>query len=199
MLSRWLRKWSPRLLQPFIGLLVSARITANQLTIAGFVLGVATGMLIGAGSLTVAGIVLLISGLLDALDGELARRSGSASPFGAFFDSITDHYGDFAVYIGLVWHALAIGDAALLISTVCAMFGSLIGSQIRSRAGMLGFDTKDVGIFTRAERIVVSSLALVTGWLTPALAMLAIANNYSALQRLSRTIAWVHADSTRKV
>jgi len=49
---------------------------------------------------------------------------------------------------------------------------------------MLGLDTKDVGFFTRAERIIVLTLGLLTEFLMPAIALLALANNLSALQRL---------------
>ena len=184
MLSRLLRIWSPDLLRPIIRLLMRARITPNQLTLAGLVLAIFAGVLAAIGSLSLAALVLLLSGFLDALDGELARQSDSQTPFGAFLDSISDHYGDFAVYLGIAWQMQRSGEHATVLLTLVAMFGSLVGSQIRSRAGMMGLDTKDVGIFTRAERIIVFVLGLLTGFLMPAIALLAFANNFSALQRL---------------
>jgi len=184
MLSRLLRIWSPDLLRPIIRLLMRARITPNQLTLAGLVLAIIAGVLAAIGSLSLAALVLLLSGFLDALDGELARQSDSQTPFGAFLDSISDHYGDFAVYLGIAWQMQRSGEHATVLLTLVAMFGSLVGSQIRSRAGMMGLDTKDVGIFTRAERIIVFVLGLLTGFLMPAIALLAFANNLSALQRL---------------
>ena len=184
MLSRLLRTWSPDLLRPIIRLLMRARITPNQLTLAGLVLAIIAGVSAAIGWLPLAAIVLLLSGFLDALDGELARQSESQTPFGAFLDSICDHYGDFAVYLGIAWQTLHSGEHATVLLTLVAMFGSLVGSQIRSRAGMMGLDTKDVGVFTRAERIIVLVLGLLTGFLMPAIALLAFANNLSALQRL---------------
>jgi CDP-diacylglycerol--glycerol-3-phosphate 3-phosphatidyltransferase len=184
MLARLLRKWSPGLLRPFIKLLQQAGITPNQVTLAALLLAVAAGTLVALGLLLTAALVLLLSGLLDALDGELARQSGTATPFGAFLDSIADHYGDLAVYLGIAWIVLESGDLLTLLLVLLAMFGSLVGSQIRSRAGMLGLDTRNVGFFTRAERILVFVLGLVTGLLTPAMAILALAHNLSALQRL---------------
>jgi CDP-diacylglycerol--glycerol-3-phosphate 3-phosphatidyltransferase len=184
MLARLLRKWSPGLLRPFIKLLQQAGITPNQVTLAALLLAVAAGTLVALGLLVTAALVLLLSGLLDALDGELARQSGTATPFGAFLDSIADHYGDLAVYLGIAWIVLESGDLLTLLLVLLAMFGSLVGSQIRSRAGMLGLDTRNVGFFTRAERILVFVLGLVTGLLTPAMAILALAHNLSALQRL---------------
>ena len=184
MLSRLLRTWSSDLLRPIIRLLIRARITPNQLTLAGLVLAVIAGMLIAIGLLPLAALLLLLSGVLDALDGELARQSESQAPLGAFLDSITDHYGDFAVYLGIAWQTLHSGDQATVLLTLVAMFGSLVGSQIRSRGSMMGLETKDVGFFTRAERIIVFILGLLTGFLMPAVAILAFANNLSALQRL---------------
>jgi phosphatidylglycerophosphate synthase len=184
MLSRLLRTWSPDLLRPIIRLLMQARITPNQVTLAGLVLAIIAGVSAAIGWLPLAALILLLSGFVDALDGELARQSESQTPFGAFLDSICDHYGDFAVYLGIAWQTLHSGEHATVLLTLVAMFGSLIGSQIRSRAGMMGLDTKDVGVFTRAERIIVFVLGLLTGFVMPAIALLAFANNLSALQRL---------------
>src|SRR2546425_4133717 len=184
MLSRLLRRWSPELMRPVIRLMTGAKITPNQLTLAGLALAAVAGMLVAAGLALLAAFMLLLSGVLDALDGELARQSNAETPFGAFLDSIADHYGDFAVYLGVAWQAVYAGDQALTLLVLVAMFGSLVGSQIRSRAGMMGLETKDVGIFTRAERIIVLIVGFATGLLLPAIALLAFANNFSALQRL---------------
>ncbi len=184
MLARLLRRWSPSLLHPLVRLARWAGITANQVTLAGLLLAVAAGLLIALGLPVAAGIVLLLSGVLDALDGELARQSAGATPLGGFLDSVADHYGDLAVYLGIFWVALEAGDRLTLLLVLLAMFGSLVGSHIRSRAGALGLELKDVGFFTRAERIIVFSVGLLTGLLTPAVAILALAHNLSALQRL---------------
>jgi phosphatidylglycerophosphate synthase len=128
-----------------------AGITANQLTIAGLILAVISGVLIAGDQMVAAGLLLLLSGTLDALDGELARQGGSDSPFGAFVDSIADHYGDFAVYLGIAWSMIAGGDPLTAMLTIVALFGSVVGSHIRSRGGMMGLETKDVGVFTRAD------------------------------------------------
>ena len=189
MLSRLLRNWSADVLRPLIRLLAWARVTPNQVTLTGLLLAVIAGMQLAIGDLGLAALLLCFSGLLDALDGELARRTQGASPMGAFLDSIADHYGDFAIYLGLAVFALHSDDGALALLTVVAMFGSLIGSQIRSRAGMMGLDTKDVGIFTRAERIAVLVLGLATGLVMPCIAALALFNNVSALQRLGYVLS----------
>ena len=184
MLSRFFRRWSPRLLRPVIRVMMRAGITPNQATLTGLLLAMAAGVLIASGLLLAAALVLILSGLLDALDGELARQLKAATPYGAFLDSIADHYGDFAVYLGIAWITLHSGDHVTVLLVIVAMFGSLVGSHIRSRAGMMGLDTLNVGFFTRAERIIVFVLGLLTDLLTPAVAILALAHNISALQRL---------------
>jgi CDP-diacylglycerol---glycerol-3-phosphate 3-phosphatidyltransferase len=185
MLSRLLRKWSPGLLRPIVRALLRARITPNQLTLAALALAVVAGALIASGQLLASGLVLLLSGALDALDGELARESKSDTPYGALLDSVADHYGDFAVYMGIAWTALEARDQTTALLTLVAMFGSLVGSHIRARGGLIGLDTQDVGLFTRAERIIVLVVGLVGGLLSPAVALLAVGNNLSALQRLA--------------
>lgn len=188
MAGRLLRRWFSPLLALCARTIIRTHISPNQLTLSGLGLCALSGMLLGTGKLTAAGVVLLVAGMLDSLDGELARQMARATPFGAFVDSIADHYGDFAIYIALVWHGLQAADPAVVLLTVCAMFGSIVGSQIRSRAGMLGLDTKDVGFFTRAERVIVLTIGLCSGRIVLAVALLAIANNASALQRLGHVV-----------
>jgi phosphatidylglycerophosphate synthase len=190
MFSRWARRWLSRLFHPIICVLIRVGITPNELTVTGLVLSVICGWFIGMGRLGIAAGFLALSGLLDALDGELARQREHAEPakppnrLGPFIDSVADHYGDFAVYFSLAWWAIHKSSDLLVYIVFATMFGSLVGSHIRSRAGMVGVDTKNVGIFTRAERYLVLIFALLSGWVTPALGLLAFANNISALQRL---------------
>lgn len=163
---------------------MAARISANQLTIVGLAFAAVAGILASQGLLICAALALILAGLFDALDGELARQSATETPFGAFLDSVTDHYGDFAVYFGIGWLTLQAGDKLTVLWVLAAMFGSVVGSHIRSRAGMLGLDTKGVGFFTRGERILVFVIGFFTGFVTTAVAVLAVAHNLSALQRL---------------
>ncbi len=198
MFSRWSRTWAPRLFSPLSQLLARLGVTPNALTAAGLFLAVVAGLCIALDRLLLSAAALALSGLFDALDGELARRCGQNSRLGPFIDSLADHYGDFALYLGLAWralaghdpagHDLAANDQLAVLLVFAAMFGSLVGSHARSRAGMIGIDLKNVGFFTRMERTLVLLLGLLTGWVTPALFVLAIGNNVSALHRVVETI-----------
>ena len=67
-------------------------------------------------------------------------------------------------------------------------FGSILGSQVRSRAGMVGIDTKTVGVFTRFERMLILMGGILFNKLTLVLWLLAVLNNFSALQRVIHTV-----------
>ena len=71
---------------------------------------------------------------------------------------------------------------------MAGLFGSVFGSHIRSRAGMLGIDLKQVGVFTRMERTLVLSLGILAGLLTPTLWVLAVLNNLSAFERVAAVL-----------
>ena len=188
MVARWLRKWERRILEPLLILIGRCGIGPNAVTIAGLATAVVSGILLSQGHLGLGACLLLLGGLLDAVDGELARLLGRETPFGSFLDSISDHCGDFAVYLGLLWLFQNGETRTEVLLIFVASFGSVFGSQVRSRAKMVGIETKDIGPFTRCERILVLALGLFSGKVTAALWILAVINNFSAAQRLIYTV-----------
>jgi phosphatidylglycerophosphate synthase len=147
-----------------------------------------SGFFLALGLEILGGVVLLFGALLDAIDGELARVLHQESPIGGFFDSLSDPCGDFAVCLGLLCHFLIHLSPGGIVLTFMALFGSMLGSQARSRAAMLGIDTKAVGIFTRFERMLILVVGLLAGEVIPALWILAVFNNFSAIQRIIHII-----------
>jgi CDP-diacylglycerol---glycerol-3-phosphate 3-phosphatidyltransferase len=136
-----------------------------------------------------AGAVLFVVGsILDILDGALARVGGKATPFGAFLDSTTDRVGEGAMLgaIALVFHRH--GQPVALGLTFAAVIGSFLVSYTRSKAETLGLKG-DVGIGSRAERVVVITgglvLAPITIWLlVGAIALLTATAWLTVLQRI---------------
>ena len=128
-------------------------------------------------------IMLLISGFMDALDGALARIYGKASAKGGFLDSLIDRYVDSAIYIGII-----LGGLCDLLWGLLALIGSLLTSYARARSEAEGVPMETIGLFERAERIIViivASLLNVFGidiirW---GILLLAIATNLTVLQR----------------
>ena len=100
--------------------------------------------------------MLLLSGAVDTLDGQVARRTAQVSPFGAFYDSTLDRVGDGATFIGIAVYFLSAPGVELRIlsGVLCmiAVLSSLLVSYARARAEGLGLECK-VGLVQRAERL----------------------------------------------
>ena len=158
-------------------------VTPNTLTLLGFVGMAVAGALCAAGSFFFAGVVVAASCIFDALDGALARASGTASVFGAFLDSFLDRYAEAAVYAGLLVHYAWAGAPSGAVAAFLAAIGSLMVSYARARAEGLGIECR-AGLFARPERLAVIIAGLVTGLVLPALVILSVATNATAVRRL---------------
>ncbi len=188
MIARWVRTWDGALLEPFLRFIARLGITANILTVASLLIVVTAGILLAFDKMFWGAWILMLGAFLDGIDGGLAQVSNAKSPFGAFLDSICDHCGDFAIYLGLLF-AYIRSDATLeIILIFVAMFASVFGSHVRSRAGMAAIDTRTIGLFTRFERIFLLFICILIEKVTIALWGLAIFNSFSALQRVMYTI-----------
>jgi CDP-diacylglycerol--glycerol-3-phosphate 3-phosphatidyltransferase len=106
------------------------------------------------------GALFVVGSILDILDGALARRSGKGTPFGAFLDSTVDRVGEgfMLAAIGLV--LMRDGNEWGVALAFAAVAGSFLVSYTRARAEALGLKG-DVGIGSRAERVVVITAGLV--------------------------------------
>jgi CDP-diacylglycerol--glycerol-3-phosphate 3-phosphatidyltransferase len=105
-------------------------------------------------------VIFVIGSLLDILDGALARAGGKSTPFGAFLDSTTDRVGEGAMLaaIGLIFARH--GNDTAVVFTVVAVAGSFLVPYVRAKAEALGL-RGDVGLGSRAERVVVITAGLV--------------------------------------
>jgi phosphatidylglycerophosphate synthase len=171
-------------------MLAKVGVTPNMLTICSLICVVGAGVVVARGHLLAAGGLLLAGGFVDGIDGELARQTGMMTPFGGFLDSICDHCGDFAFSLGLLRLYLSARAETEVILVVVALFGSMLGSQVRSRAGMVGIETRDIGLVTRFERILLWTIGLFTAHLPIALWALAVLNNGAALQRVAHVVKY---------
>jgi phosphatidylinositol phosphate synthase len=130
--------------------------------------------------------LFVIGSILDILDGALARAGGKQTPFGAFLDSTTDRIGEGLMLgsIALVFHRD--GNEVALAFAIAAIAGSFLVSYTRARAEALGLKG-DVGIGSRAERVVVITAGLVLapwGVLPWAIYLLTITAWVTVIQRV---------------
>jgi CDP-diacylglycerol---glycerol-3-phosphate 3-phosphatidyltransferase len=155
-----------RLAARWIGGLARTRVTPNALTAAGITLCGAAAVIVWFAHerpwllYWVAAVVFVVGSLLDILDGALARHGGKATPFGAFVDSISDRVSE-----GFVLTAIALvftreGNEVAVAFTIAAMAGSFLVSYARAKAELLGL-RGDIGLGSRAERVVVITAGLV--------------------------------------
>ena len=169
---------------PIVLVLARAGVSPNGLTVTALAGNAVAAALLASGALAAGGVVMLLASALDLLDGELARTTGRASKLGALLDSVFDRFSEAVLLFGLLLYELNEGhreEAALVFVVVV---GSLLVSYVRARAESLGVALTS-GLFTRAERVVVLGVALITGVLVrPALWVLAVLTVLTALQRL---------------
>lgn len=106
------------------------------------------------------GLLTLLTGLLDTLDGSLARALGQTKKYGAFLDSVLDRYTELVIYLGIWCYFYRMGAATPLLSLTILfiLFGSLMVSYTRARAEGLG-ERCLVGVLQRGERIILIGLA----------------------------------------
>jgi len=138
--------------------LVSAGISANTITATCIGLGAVAGVLLGLGYFGLAGLVMIVASLGDALDGLVARRSGTVSVAGALLDASGDRYQEFFFLSGLAIYFRA--SPALLVATLLALVGSFMVSYGSAKAEAFGVPVPP-GVMRRAERAVCLCLATV--------------------------------------
>jgi archaetidylinositol phosphate synthase len=150
-----------------------------------------------------AGLILfLVSGVIDFIDGAVARATKTASNFGAFLDGVADRYAEFLLYLGL-WFYIKNQPSFLLSNAVWIMlllFGALMPSFIRAYAHHRKVVTDGValekmgGLLERSERLDLIYLGMALGcfnaiYITYAIAVVAVLSHLTALQRI-RSVAF---------
>ncbi|MBS1849201.1 MAG: CDP-alcohol phosphatidyltransferase family protein [Actinobacteria bacterium] len=170
-------------LRPIGNNLQRTGIRADHLTAFGVLMAVAGAIAIGAGALRLGLVLLILTAVPDVLDGAVAKASGTASPRGAFFDSVSDRLTDALLLGGVAWHLASShpGRIALLPMAVLAL--SMLISYERAKAESLGFDAKG-GLMERAERLIMLGFGLLfSNLLIPVLWVMCALTAVTAVQR----------------
>lgn len=193
-----LRPVAERLIAPFVSVSVRLGLTANAISLVAFVLALAAGAaLYVAGSAPewylVAGLLVLLNGLLDVVDGAVARETEAASEAGDFLDHVLDRYADVVILGGL---AVGVGRYGL---GLLAITGVLLTAYMGTQAQAVGLGRIYGGLLGRADILVLVAVTSVLAtwvrfdvlgltiveWLV---AFLAVVSHVTALQRFLR--AW---------
>ena len=191
-----------KIIAPVGNMFARMGIHPHVLSITGFILSVVAGILFGTGSFFWAAWVIVLAGICDTLDGQIARQTQKTSAFGAFFDSTLDRYSDMFLFIGLAYYfagGVAFSGSGqpretcpwTVVIIILAIIGSFMVSYTRARAEGLGLECKK-GMMQRPERITLLVIGSLLGsipkvgpvLLTITLFVLAISSNLTALFRV---------------
>lgn len=196
-------------LEPVAAALAGAGVRADFLSAIGLALSLSAALAFFEGWFRWGAVLMGLAGLCDLLDGQVARRAGAPSRFGAFLDSTLDRFSEGAILTGLAGFyisglvelvfdpALAAAQlgrglfpstwAAVALTAIVALVGSFLVSYTRARAEGLGLECK-VGWFERPERVVLLIVAGLfgVGPVMPAALLLFVVLSFStAAQRVA--------------
>jgi CDP-diacylglycerol--glycerol-3-phosphate 3-phosphatidyltransferase len=176
--------------------------------VAGCVLSVGAGLAFFEGGFRTGAALLVLGGVCDILDGQMAREHRAESVFGAFLDSTLDRLAEAVVLLGIAGYYLVnllqlAGNPArvldelsrgleprtwmiVALTAVLALVASFLVSYARARAEGLGLECR-VGWFERPERmvlIIVAGLFGVGPVMPGALLLLTLLSFFTAGQRI---------------
>ena len=184
-----------RIVDSLVRWLSNLHIHPNILTLIGLLINIFAAVLFAKGLFFWAGLVIMFAGIFDIVDGEVARRTGRVTKFGAFFDSVIDRYSDLLLLLGLmIWYAK--WDRIFYMSlTGLVLIGSVMTSYTRARAESL-IPACKVGFLERPERIVLLVIGALFNRMAAVLWVMAILSNWTVSQRIWYT--WREASAAER-
>ncbi len=160
-------------------------INPNLLTVTGTLVSLVAAAIFPFGWFVSGGLLVLLGGVFDLVDGAVARHHGISTRFGAFLDSTLDRFVDMALFIGLALYFAIGGQPALVLLAGVALVATVLVSYAQAKAEQVVSEFK-VGLFERGERIIVLAAGALSGWIVPALWIIAVASSITLAQRFAR-------------
>lgn len=182
-LNAWMYSRAGDVVVTVAGSLNRFGVTANGLTLFGFILSCFTGILLAIQEIQAAGLVLILAGACDILDGRLADIQGGSTSLGAFLDSTLDQLSDIVIMLGLTWYLLQ-NQLNLEILLVVLVVGlGLTVSYIKARVGQFGVECK-IGPFGRFERTIITIFGFLIAQISILLWVLFVAVALTVVRRM---------------
>lgn len=183
MFDNQFRANAERTLKPVGQQLKRTGITADHLTVIGILMALGASIAIGNGALRLGLLLLVATAVPDVLDGAVAKASGTASPRGAFFDSVADRFTDALLLGGVAWYLATTQPGRIAVLPLAVLAASMLISYERAKAESLGYDAKG-GVMERAERLIALGLGLLFNqFLVPILWIMLVLTLVTAVQR----------------
>jgi CDP-diacylglycerol---glycerol-3-phosphate 3-phosphatidyltransferase len=191
-------QWMRTTLASLEPMLLRLGVRPTGLTLAQLGISVLAGIAYARSCVFLGGWLMLGCGVLDLLDGSMARRTGQVSRRGAFLDSVIDRYAEFFTFLGL---GILFAGTWVTVVVACGFVGSMMVSYTRARAEGLGAECRG-GLMQRAERYVLLGIASFLSTtlnhvlcqfthviLIASLVLLALLTNLTALGRVRAVVA----------
>lgn len=185
-------------------------LTPNQWTVLAIVPAILGFFALIHGQLPISAAMFILSGLIDAIDGAVARVTGAVSNLGAFLDGVIDRYVEILLYFGLLFFLMNNPVPTILVPhyywIALLIFGALMPTFIRSYADHRGVVTEPEdhkrmgGLLERAERLGFIFAGMILGYFNTVFLiymvfMTALLSNATALQRINFVIKFSKRES----
>jgi CDP-diacylglycerol--glycerol-3-phosphate 3-phosphatidyltransferase len=195
MLSDAIGRGGKFLLDMIVRILTRCRVNPNIITFTGVLISLWAAFEFGYGSFFKGGLVIILAGLFDMLDGEVARVSRSETQFGAFYDSVIDRYSDIIILQGLMVYYARKQLLGYVVLVGVVFMGAVLTSYARARAECLIASCK-IGFMERPERIVLLIIGGLANRMEAVLWILAILGNWTVINRIYYT--WKELPKTKE-
>ena len=176
------------LMRPVGQSLGNSGITPNLLTTISLILSVGAGVAYAYRNPLLGAAGLIMSGIVDMLDGAVARATHAATRFGAVYDHVLDRYAEFFALVGI-----GLGGFSNWPWVVFCLFGMVMASFTRAKAESVGgLKSCTVGIAERQEKLIVLLIGsilqpFITGALLIAVVIVGLLSHITVIQRLHYT------------
>ncbi len=174
------------ILDKIVRVLSRYHINPNILTFTGVLISFWAAFEFSYGAFFSGGLVIILAGLFDMLDGEVARVSRSTTEFGAFYDSVIDRYSDIIILQGLMVYYARRHMLGYVVLVGVVFMGAVLTSYARARAESLIPSCK-IGFMERPERIVLLIIGALANRMEAVLWVLAVLGNWTVFVRIYYT------------
>ncbi|MHA1681733.1 MAG: CDP-alcohol phosphatidyltransferase family protein [Promethearchaeota archaeon] len=176
----------------------------NQATLVMFILSICSIVYLQLVPMTyiyviIFGVLVFITGVMDGIDGSIARLTGTSTKFGAIFDSTMDRYSDAFIFFAPALREILRGD--LLKSSIIdvsgysifpfwlwsfiLLTGAYMTSYTRARVTLAEPRADmDIGLLGRSERLIILVIGSIINAIPITILILAIASTGTAIYRL---------------
>lgn len=179
-----------------LNIITKGRLTPNMVTTAGWIMHVPIAVLIAYGDFELAALLLVVFGLFDVLDGELARLQKSASEGGMLYDASTDRVKEVLLYSGVAYWLSTTKYSEWAFLAVIACGASITVSYVKAKGEVaIAVKNKQIGhhelnrmfkegVVSFEARIVLLILGLLFDQLLLTTAVVAVLSSYTIFERL---------------